>query len=250
MKKIITVLMALVLMSSFAFGAYAAPSDFVPSAEIKPGPDIVVDPDEDGVPAYGEIIMPDGTVIVVPEGVIIITPVKDKDDVDVPSIGEDLNSSLEDVKNADTLEDLIDNLQDILDQIANGTDVDDLIITDMFHIYIPEEYEKYLEEGGKLKITLKLPEDTLLGFADINDVWSVLFGDSFIDNGDGTVTLYITGSGTYSFVKDSGKVDVDPDSPGVSSPTTGDRTVQFVAFGVFFAVAGAALLIVAKKQKA
>lgn len=250
MKKIASILFALVMALSLAATVAAAPGDFVPSAEVKPGPGIVEKPDEDGKTVIGQIVMPDGTIIKVPGGAIVITPIKDADSAKDPSITDDLNASKDDVDNVGSLDDLVDSLQDILDQIADGVDVDDLVITDMFHIYISDEYVEYLEEGGVLQITLKVPEGTLLTLTDINGVWGALFGDKFVDNGDGTYTLYITDIGTYAFVKDSGKVDVDPDSPGVSSPTTGDNTIVYVLMGSAFAMAAVAFLVAAKKQKA
>ncbi len=250
MKKMMAVLLAVVLVMTLSLSVMAAPSDFVPSAEIKPAPGIVDQPTEDGTPAVGVIIMPDGTIIPVPSDAIIITPLEGADDAVPPSIGDALDNSFDDVNNASSLEDLIDSLQDILDQIANGVSADNLVITDMFHIYLTDEYAKYLDEGGKLQLILRAPAGVLMTFADINGVWSALFGDSFIDNGDGTYTLIISDIGTYAFVKDAGKVDVDPDAPGVSSPTTGDKTTLYIVIGSVLMLAAIVFAYAAKKQKA
>lgn len=214
MKKFTTILLALVMVLALMVPVSAASDDFVPSAEIKPAPGVVEKPTEDGTPAQGEIVMPDGTVVPVPGVSIIITPLDGADTAVPPTIGDDLDDAYDELKNAESLEDLIDGLQDILDQIDDGTDVEDLVITDLFHVYLDDEYSEYLEEGGKLYITFKPTSDVLLALTDTDDKWSALFGDSLVDNGDGTYTLVITKSGVVAFVKSAASVNVDPDEPG------------------------------------
>ena len=250
MKKIMTVLLALAMLATLMMPVMAAKSDFVPSAEVKPAPGVVEKPTEDGTPAVGVIIMPDGTVIPVPGTAIIITPLEGADTAEPPSIGEDLNDAYDELKSAEDLEELIKDLEEILDQIGEDVDPDDLVINDLIHIYIDEEYEKYLEEGGKLQITFEVTEDILLALKQDGDKWDALFGENWVDNGDGTYTLTISKSGVVAFLKSAASVDVNPDDPGVSSPTTGDFTMLYVVIGSAFAVAAVVFAVVAKKQKA
>ena len=248
MKKILAGVMAVVLMVSCCITTMAAPSDFVPSIELKPGPGLVEQVTQDGRPGYGIIVMPDGTEIPVPGGAIIITPIVDADDAD-EAIRDALENAYDQLQNSGSLDELVDNLQEILDSIANGTDVDDLVITDIFHIFVTDEYREYLEQGGKLHVKLDVDSDVIAALKKLGDEWSALFGDNLIDNGDGTYTLIIDQSCVIAFMRDAGNVDVDYNDPEQSSPQTGDFTVVML-IGVAALVGCAALLFAAaKKQK-
>ena len=244
MKKVLSVMLAVLMLATCALSVSAAQGDFVPSIELKPGPGIVPGTTEDGTPSYGEIIMPDGTVIPLPEGSIVITPIADADKA-ADEIEKALKEAYDELVNSDSLEDLIENLKDILGDL----DSDDVVITDLIHVDIPDDYQHYLDEGGKLKITISATEDLIAALSK-KESWTALFGDNFIDNGDGTYTLIIDGSGVFAFLKDASSVDVDPENPGQDSPTTGDTTYVYVFGAIVFAVAAGALLVAAKKQKA
>jgi len=245
MKKLFSVLFAVLMLATCVLSVSAAENDFVPSIELKPGPGIVPGTTEDGTPSYGEIVMPDGTVIPLPEGTIVITPIA-KADSAAEEIEKALNEAYDKLVGSESLEDLIDNLKEVLGDI----DSDDLVITDLFHIDVTGEYENYIDEGGKLHITLSATEDLIAALIEKDGTWKALFGDSFIDNGDGTYTLVIDGDGIYAFAKDVTSVDVDPDNPGQDSPTTGDNTYVYVIGAVAFVMMAGVLLVVAKKQKA
>ena len=245
MKKCLTVFLALVMAVSLMLPVAAAKGDFVPSAEVKPAPGVVEKPTEDGTPAVGEIVLPDGTVIPVPGTAIIITPLEGADSAEPSSIGEELTDAFEELLDAEDLKDLIEQLEEILDNLG----IEDVVISDLIHIYIDDEYEKYLEEGGKLNITFELPEDVILAITQNGDIWSALFGENFVVNGDGTVTITVSKSGVIGFLKNASSVDVDPDNPDVSSPTTGDFTMCYVLIGAAFAVAAVVFAVFAKKQK-
>lgn len=249
MKKIMTIMLSLLLIASMVMPAAAATDDFVSSIEIKPGPGVVDTPTTGGEPAFGVIVLPDGTEVVIPEGSIIITPIGGKEDADEET-QKALEDAYNDLKNSQTLDELIDNLQDILDQIAPGTEVKDLVITDIFHVDLDDEYEKYLDQGGVLKITIKSDADLIASLLDANGEWNTLFGDKFVDNGDGTYTMYITDLGVFALFKDAGSVDVDPDKPGVSSPTTSDNTLVLTVAGSVFALAAVLFFALSKKQEA
>ncbi len=245
MKKCLTMLMALVMVVAMMLPVSAAKSDFVPSAEVKPAPGVVEKPTEDGTPAIGQIVMPDGTVIPVPGTEIIITPLAGADDAEKPSTTEALKDAYESVENAENLEDIVD-----LDEwIEDGIDPDDLVISDIFHVDL-DEYKDKLDEGGEFEITFEVDGDVVGVLVYIDGEWVVLPKDKFIDNGDGTYTLKLSQSCVVAFVKNAGSVDVDPEKPGVSSPTTGDMTVLYVLMGSALVLAAAFFALAAKKQKA
>ncbi|MBR5134223.1 MAG: LPXTG cell wall anchor domain-containing protein, partial [Clostridia bacterium] len=148
-----------------------------------------------------------------------------------------------------SLEDIIDGLKELLEQIAPGTKPEDIVITDIFHIDVSDEYTKYFEEGGKLEVTITTPNDIIAALKEQGDIWKDL-GDNFIDNGDGTYTLLVDGDMVIALIKNASKVDVDPDNPEHSSPTTGDMTWVYVVSGLVLAGAAVVLFAVAKKQKA
>ena len=248
MKKILAGMMAVVLMMSCCILTAAAPNDFVASIELKPGPGLVEQETQDGRPGYAIIVMPDGTEIPVPNGGIIITPLVDADDAE-DAIREALEDAFEQLQSIGSLDELVDNLQEILDSIANGTDVDDLVITDIFHIFVTDEYREYLEQGGKLHVKLDVDSDVIAALKNIGDEWSALFGDNLIDNGDGTYTLIIDQSCVIAFARDAGQVDVDYNDPEQSSPQTGDFTVVMMIGAAALLGCAAVWFVAAKKQK-
>ncbi len=250
MKKLMALVMTMVMLVAFAVPAMAAENDFVPSVEVKPGPEIIVGTDdENGTPSYGTIVMPDGTKIPLPEGSITITPIS-KADSATEDIEEALKDAFEELSGAESLEDLIDQLKEILEEQFPGVDVDDLVITDLFHVDVSEDYEEYFEQGGKLELTISATDELILALNKKDSIWSLLFGSNFIDNGDGTYTLIIDGEGIFALLKNVLSIDVDPENPGQDSPTTGDMSYLYVIGGVLFTMMAGALLIVAKKQKA
>jgi len=260
MKKMFSCLLAIVMLVALAVPVAAVTPGFVPSVEIKPGPSIVPQPGDDGTPSYGVIVMPDGTEIPLPEGAIIITPISGKDDAD-----EDTKKALE-----DAFQDLVDGFEDLLDKLVPGTTPDDIVITDIFHVDVTDDFNDFLDEGGKLKVTIAPGSDIVNALKEYKDAWTALLGNELVDNGDGTFTLIIDKNSVIALTKDVTNVDVDPENPGVSSPTTGeeeavmavvaveptmptvnhDYSVLLLIGGVLFAGAAVALVIFACKKKA
>lgn len=248
MKKFMACLMAIVMMATLSVSALAAESDFVPSVEMKPGPEIV-DQVIDGVPGKAVIVLPDGREVVVPEGAIVITPISKKDEAD-DDTKKELEDAFDKIVNADSLEELIDGLQGLLGQIADGTDAEDLIVTDLFHVDLTGDYAKYIDEGGQLRIKLKASDDLLALLQQNGDEWEMLHGDLFVDNGDGTYTLIINKLGVYAFVRDVVAGSVDYDDPAQSSPQTGDMLWVVMLISGLLAVSASFCFVMAKKQKA
>lgn len=248
MKKWISVVLAVLMMTAMMLPVAAATEDFVPSIEIKPGPGVVEKPGEDGSITVGEIVMPDGSVVPVPEGALIITPYAEKDDA-----SEETKSALEEafseLSDATSLDQLVSDLKDVLKQLDPDVDVEDLVVTDLFHVEVIGEYSDYIAQGGVLKITYEVTDDFIVSLIK-TDAWKTLFGDSFVDNGDGTITVSMSSGNIVAFLKNVATIDVDPDNPGQSSPVTGDNTAMFMMIAVAFVGAAVLFFVAAKKQKA
>ncbi len=249
MKKILACVLSMVMLLTCTVTAMAAPNDFVPSIEQKPGPGLVQQQTQDGRPGYGIIVMPDGKEIAVPESDIIITPIGDADKAE-DDVREALENALESIKDADSLEEIIKNIQDLLDTLADGTDADDLVITDLFHVGVTNDYKELLDKGGKLQLKFDGLSGLIAAMKKDNGKWSSLLDGLFKDNGDGTYTLIIDSEGVFAFLRDAGKVDVDYSDPEQSSPQTGDMTVLMIVSALTLIACAAAMFAFVKKQQA
>ncbi len=249
MKKIFAVALALVMMVTMMVPVFAATDDFVPSIEIKPGPGVVVRPNEEGVIIGGEIITPDGEVIEVPEVSIIVTPFGGAENAD-DETKKALDEAFDDLSKADSIKDVIEGLEDVIDAIIPGGKVEDLIISDLFHVDVDGNYDEYVEEGGVVKVTYELPDDKVIPVVKVDGKWQPLSSDKYVINADGTITITVTPGTIVAFLKDSGVVNVDPENPGQSSPVTGVDTTAVAVIAVLFAGAAVAFFASAKKQNA
>ncbi len=250
MKKAFASILALVLSVLLMVPTMAAPSDFVPSAEIKGAPNFIEHVLPDGTVVIGNIVMPDGASVSVPKGEIIITPLLDADTAEPSIIGEQLNQAYKELLNAESLKDIIPNIDEIIAQIDKDARVEDMVITQLFHVYFSDEYLKYLDEGGVLAVTFDADDAVMLGLLNSNGEWSALFGDDLIDNGDGTYTIRLRKPGVIALLKNASSVSVNPDAPDVSSPTTSDSTSVYMTLFVVFFAASVAFVLASKKQKA
>lgn len=250
MKKVLTSVLALVLSVLLVVPTLAAKSDFVPSAEIKGAPNFIEQILPDGTVVIGNIVLPDGASVSVPKGEIVITPLLNADTA-VPSIiGDQLNQAHKELLDAGSLTDIIPNIDEILSQIDENVNVDDMAITQLFHVFLNDEYSKYLDEGGVLAVTFDADDAVMLGLLNANGEWDTLFGDDFVDNGDGTYTVRLKKSGVIALLKNASSISVNPDAPGVSSPTTSDSTSVYTTLFVVFFAASVAFVLGSKKQKA
>lgn len=250
MKKVLTSVLALALSVLLILPTLAAKSDFVPSVEIKDAPSFIEHVLPDGTVVVGNILLPDGVSISVPKGDIVITPLLNADTA-VPSIiGDQLNQAFEELTNAGSLKDVLPNIDEILSQADKDISVEDLVISQLFHVYFNDDYLKYLDEGGVLAVTFDADDAVMMGLLQANGEWNALFGDDLIDNGDGTYTIRLKKPGVIAFLKHASSVSVNPDAPGVSSPTTSDSTSVYMTLFVVFFAASIAFVLASKKQKA
>lgn len=247
MKKMVSLILAIVVLAVCTFSVTAAGNDFVPSIEIKPGPGIVENPAESG--NGGIIIMPDGTEVIVPVSEIIITPIAQAGEAD-DHIRQALEDAFADITGAGSIADIIGGLQGILDQIADGVVAGDLVVSDLFHVDLTGDYAKYVEEGGTLTITFSASSDVAIALSKIGGAWSAVYGDALVLNADGSVTMSINSIGVYAFLKNAAQVDVDPENPGISSPTTGYNYTMYAVIAVVLLMVSAVLFVAYKKQNA
>ena len=193
MKKIATLLLAVVLVAAMAVPAFAA--SFTPSVENKGAPTV-----EDAV-----IYKPEGTIeTTVPTGDLIVTPVQDRNTTDYTDGGERLRAVYDKLQSY--------SLRSLCKVSAiGGVPVDDLVVRDLFDVGLTGNYANYFEtEGNYLKITFKVSDASSLVGASLFSVngeeWSILEGTDMVKNADGTVTLTIYKMGVVAFLYDNGTI--------------------------------------------
>ncbi len=186
MKKILVCLVAIMLCVSMAAPAFA--TDFTPSVENKPAPELVPIVDPDGNPRPGAIMDEDGNIIsYLDEDCIVITSVADADiSTEIPKDAKSLLLWLyQQVMKGD---------MKVPYELHNPTyGPDDMIVRDMFDItFLCEDHPEMLEAVGVVLVLtfdlgVKPDQDVSVmtykeedgGWADIHDI---------TNNGDGTVT--------------------------------------------------------------
>lgn len=190
MKKIATLLLAVVLVAAMAVPAFAA--NFTPSVENK------------GAPTVEKVVDKDGTVLPNPDGNLIVTPVQDRNTTDYTDGGERLRAVYDKLQSY--------SLRSLCKVSAiGGVPVDDLVVRDLFDVGLTGDYANYFEtEGNYLKITFKVSDASSLVGASLFSVngeeWSILEGTDMVKNADGTVTLTIYKMGVVAFLYDNGTI--------------------------------------------
>ena len=189
MKKVLSCMLVVVMLLSFTMAASAA--GFVPSVSYKPAPEIVdiVDHEHDDC--------------------IIITPVADAKE------SEDLT---EEKKEAllEQYEKLSDPDTKISDLVADFED--DLVVKDLFDVtIICSDLAEDLHDGETVDVVLKTP------VAEKGEIYAMVYVDGkwtkvpAVNNGDGTITLTLSGEGIVALL-------VPAEEAGVDIPDTGDNS--------------------------
>jgi len=182
-------MLVVVMLLSFTMAASAA--GFVPSVSYKPAPEIVdiVDHEHDDC--------------------IIITPVADAKE------SKDLT---EEKKEAllEQYEKLSDPDTKISDLVADFED--DLVVKDLFDVtIICSELTEDLHDGETVDVVLKTP------VAEKGEIYAMVYVDGkwakvpAVNNGDGTITLTLSGEGIVALL-------VPAEEAGVDIPDTGDNS--------------------------
>ncbi|MBQ9413616.1 MAG: LPXTG cell wall anchor domain-containing protein [Clostridia bacterium] len=247
MKKVLTVVMALVL--AFSLLTVASADMFVPSIADKDNAEVVVQTDENGNPVSAIIYDQEGNVIgtIDQEGGVIVTTYSDKDNADT-EINSDLTDAFDNLSRFENLGDVVADLEKFLED--GGVDItpEELAVSQLIDVRA-EDYT--IPDGGTAKIVVKYNEPFVTMIVrDEDGSWHV-FTDYTV-NGDGTVTLNVKNFTQFAFVKTVYGTNVNPADPGTASPQTGDwQVVVFSTLGVLFAAAAVLFFVkAAKKQKA
>ena len=219
MKKLVSVVLAIVLAMTMCVSALAAPNGFVESPSNQKGPEIV---DGDN---------------------IVVTPFGDRD-----KLPDDVRDALEDaynsILNVDNLGDLSETLEDLANEL--NVPVKNLVVSELFEL----SYESG-EQGSDGKLTVTLKDDSFKDFFGLikyeNGKWT-LVEDAKL-NGD--KLTFTAGKLPAPFA-----IVVNPDGGDIGAddevPATGDTTNVLGAVAICAAsvVALAGVYFVFKKREA
>ena len=191
---------AILIVTALLFTLVASAAEKVPSIEIKPAPETVVDPDA----TTGE----DGE-----KDDLIITPPADKDDAD-EDVKENIDDALEDLEKA--LQDLIENFDQIWEDVTGDAPPENAIITDVFDARYESEVG---EEGEGVTITFDVkvqgiePDDIVIIITKPQgeNAWRIV---NYTLNEDGTITIEGDTKSAYAIIRDKAALPTDrPDGP-------------------------------------
>ncbi len=262
MKKVISLLVALIIVLSVPFSCMAA-VDFVQSITYKPAPDIIIFGEEDGDELIGYIRDEEGNIVstehdnCVHKDCIIITPVSEAETTtEIPR--ETADSLLEEynklIDPSTKLSDVCDGLDEkIKEETKNKYGADDMVIRDMFNITeVCDNIKLHLpKDGYTFETSFNLgigKDDYITAMVFNNGKWTPIKG--IVNNGDGTVTCFFDCLGHVAFL-------VPGDAPS-NVPTTGDTAVQnnILLWVIIMATSTCALIVLgvinhrSKKAKA
>ena len=219
MKKLVSVVLAIVLAMTMCVSVLAAPNGFVESPSNQKGPEIV---DGDG---------------------IVVTPFGDRDELP-DDIREVLEEAYNSILNADNLGDLSEALEDLANEL--NVPVKNLVVSELFEL----SYESG-EQGSDGKLTVTLKDDSFKDFFGLikyeNGKW-VLIEDAKVN---GNKLTFTAGKLPAPFA-----IVVNPDGGDIGAddevPATGDTTNVLGAVAICAAsvVALAGVYFVFKKREA
>lgn len=244
MKRVLSILTALVLCMSMVLAVSAEESSFVPSIAYKPNPEIVMIPDESGNEAIGAILDDAGKIIdYVEPGCLLVTPIAYvwDEDVEVPLEVENLLTFVYEELNNQNMEIPYEKFEADLDP-AN------MVIRDLFDArWGCEEHPAMVApEGVVFQITFDLgimPDVPVyvMTYDEEAKEWSPIV--STVNNGDGTVTCTFEHLCAITF---SMPMAVES-APVDDTPTA--NVMPFVIAMAVAAVAAVGVLVVKNKKK-
>lgn len=247
MKKIVSVLLATLIIAAFAVPCFAAST--TPSVTAKGAPTIV--PDANGNAA---VIKAGTEEIPVSAEDIKLIPVSEDDG------STDLKAALEDIQNAKSLGDLNSDLEAAVKKVDSSYDCNALVASDIFNVTVPDELaEKVNAEDGGLTMTLAAglkPGDATPIYM-IRDPetgkWDII--NDVVRNDDGSVTITVPHTGTVAVLKvDGSKMEPKDDPSEKKDDDNKDEEESsfpwiWVVVGGVVVVAGVVVAVVAKKKK-
>ena len=197
MKKVISVMLAMLICVSLVATAFAAEGVFTPSVTAKPAPEIVAKDEAAGAPVVEVVDTQEATVQTFEVVHVEVTPVSEKDeehvDEEVTAVLTEVYEKLsaDDVKLAEVMPALEEIVKEAAaaDATLANFDVNELVVKDLFHVAVSEELEKVLEvEGNTLKLTLDAkvtPGQFIIVMVLVDGEWIPV---EFEINEDGTIT--------------------------------------------------------------
>lgn len=239
MKKVLTILLAVMMLAVPVLSVSAEPENFVPSITVKPAPDVSGSTDEDGRVLIGHIVDEDGNILSDEYSeCIVITPISEVDSSAV--LPANIHDDLVFVENkippeaAQLLKDVYkeisaegydfskmnSQLNDLVAKdLGEGKDANDLVITEVFDITaLCEELKTLLPiDGNVISLTFDGNYDNKKPFYAMiyhEDEWKMV--DESVVNANGSVTITFEDFCPVVFM-----VPADQDGD-TSTPQTGD----------------------------
>lgn len=197
MKKVISFVMALMILASLLGTVFAAEGAFTPSVTAKPAPEVVAKPEAGGNPVVEVVNEKEETVEHFEIAHVEVTPVSEKDEDHVADeVEEVLTDVYEELSAPEVkLTEAIPTLEEAVEKViaATGTQeavvANDLVVKDLFHVAVSEELAKVLEtEGHGVKLTLdaKIAKNQfVVVLVYVDGEWIPV---DFVVNEDGTIT--------------------------------------------------------------
>ncbi len=216
MKKVFTVVLAMVMVLTMGVSAFAATDSFFKSPSVNPAPDLEkVDNPNDGCTAE-----------------IIITPYSERDELDDES-QKDIEDAYDTIKNNEDGSSLDEALEELAD---DDHPVDALAISDLFDI----DYTNCDIHDEHDPVTITITAETANNFVGllvyVNGEWKIVDGTT-VNKEETTLTFKAAEFGPYAIVVDT-----------EGSPSTGDPGIPWFWF-VLLGVSGAGLIAVAIVSK-
>ncbi len=253
MKKLLTLLLAIVMMITFTLSVSGA--EFVESITNKGAPELVVIDQLNGKDVVGFITDPNGNKITTEYlDCLIITSISEAlEDADVPEdIKNELIKVFEDLKKPGTkISDICPALTEIVkEKWGKDKSADDLVVKDLFDVTdMCDDISKFLpEEGSTLDLTFDIGINAgafVAAMVYVDGQWVPVV--DCVNNGDGTITVKFDQICPVAFLvpgDGSGNIDMS-----VVSPTTSDTSGIIVWSAVMLTslIALVALVIYRKK---
>lgn len=252
MRKLLSVILAIMVIALTVVPVAAAADSFVPSIEMKETPGIIIQTDSKGNNVAAIIYDKDGHEIIgVPEDAIIITPLSGADEAS-EAIKEALKAAQKNINDVTNLGELTDEIMEFLKKNYPELDIDDLVVSQLFDIRLNDEYAAYLTDDAYFTVKLDLSESFLLFLMMQNNLWSV--GKDYKLDGN-VLTLSLKKPTQIALVKsnyspDGITTDADKNNAATTSPQTGSYTnVLLISLGVLFAAGAVLLMIMFVKNK-
>lgn len=249
-KSIFVIITAVALVAAMALSCMAA--TFVYSIEGKEFPDYTVD----GIADKNKEIVQQ-----VEDGDVIIIPYSKRDSSEITDAKDALDKSFEEIKNAASLNDLCDGLDEVADSIVKGATAKDLSVTDLFYVDYTGTVPQSAQDGYLVltidlsKYNSKYHHAFMVKTSD--GTWKVVDSNLVTYSDDGT-TVYLKVSDFASTVailqmNDNVVIKGEETEDKPQSPQTGllsNTTAAYVVAGCAVVLAAAVVItVIAKKKK-